>query len=247
MSADLPRLAVREVTREYQRGAQRIQALAGVSFSVAAGEFVSIVGPSGAGKSTLLHLLGALDIPTSGSVVLDGTNLETLDDDGLSAVRRRRIGFIFQFFNLLPTLTAWENVAVPRMLDGTPLRAARPDAVRLLERVNLGDRIDHRPFELSGGQMQRVAIARALIMDPLLVLADEPTGNLDTATGDQILALLRTVAREEDRAVIMVTHNAHAAAHSDRLLVLEDGRITFDGPPNQAPARGMSPAAADRA
>jgi putative ABC transport system ATP-binding protein len=171
-----------------------------------------------------------LDSPNSGSITFDGDEIGRLSDERQSEFRRHRVGFVFQFFNLLPTLSAWENVAVPKLLDGVRIGNVKQDAVELLERVGLGDRTEHRPSELSGGQMQRVAIARAMMMDPLLILADEPTGNLDSTTGASILALLADVAHENDRGrlVIMVTHNADAAAMTDRVITLQDGRIGSD-------------------
>ncbi|MET8779248.1 ABC transporter ATP-binding protein [Nocardia sp. NPDC050713] len=221
-------LALSDVVRTYHLGSQSVRALDGVSMKMEAGQFVSIVGPSGAGKSTLLHLLGALDRPDEGSIRFRDEELAHLDDDRQSRFRRHHVGFVFQFFNLLPTLSAWENVAVPRLLDGTRLRAARTRALELLDLVGLGDRAEHRPAELSGGQMQRVALARALMMDPPLILADEPTGNLDSKTGADILALLADIAHAEDRAVAMVTHNPDAAAATDRIIGLADGRIVTD-------------------
>lgn len=216
---------VDNVSRQYQRGGTSVEALRDVSLTVRAGEFVSIVGPSGAGKSTLLHLIGALDRPSGGSLRIDGEHLEEMNDREQSAFRLHHIGFVFQFFNLLPHLSAWENVAVPRLYDGQRLRHARDDAVALLERVGLGDRTTHRPNELSGGQMQRVAIARALIMNPRVVLADEPTGNLDSKAGAEILTLLREVADSEGRVVMMVTHDVDAAAAGDRTVEIRDGAI----------------------
>ncbi len=223
-------IELRDVMREYTVGGQRVRALDGIGLRLTGGQFVSIVGPSGAGKSTLLHLLGALDTPDSGSIVFDGQEIGRLSDDQQSEFRHHRVGFIFQFFNLLPTLSAWENVAIPKLLDGVRLSRIKPDAVRLLDRVGLGDRIEHRPAELSGGQMQRVAIARSMMMDPPLILADEPTGNLDSATGASILALLSEVAHEEGRGrlVVMVTHNPDAAAATDRVISLQDGRLGSD-------------------
>ena len=208
-------IELRDVVREYKVGGQSVRALDGISLRLTGGQFVSVVGPSGAGKSTLLHLLGALDSPDSGSITFDGEEIGRLTDGQQSEFRHHRVGFVFQFFNLLPTLSAWENV---------------PDAVRLLDRVGLGNRTQHRPSELSGGQMQRVAVARALMMDPPLILADEPTGNLDTATGASILALLSEVAHEEGRRrlVVMVTHNSDAAAATDRVITLQDGRLGSD-------------------
>jgi putative ABC transport system ATP-binding protein len=218
------------VVREYTVGGQSVRALDGISLQLSGGQFVSIVGPSGAGKSTLLHLLGALDSPDSGSITFDGEEIGRLTDAQQSKFRHHRVGFIFQFFNLLPTLSAWENVAVPKLLDGVRLGKVKPDAVALLDRVGLANRTEHRPSELSGGQMQRVAVARALMMDPPLILADEPTGNLDTATGASILTLLAEVAHEQGRGrlVVMVTHNSDAAAATDRVITLQDGRLGSD-------------------
>ncbi|MEB3019716.1 ABC transporter ATP-binding protein [[Mycobacterium] crassicus] len=221
---------LRDVVREYRVGDQTVRALDGISLRLTGGRFVSIVGPSGAGKSTLLHLLGALDSPDAGSIAFDGDEIGRLGDEAQSRFRHHRVGFVFQFFNLLPTLSAWENVAVPTLLDGVRMGRARADAVRLLDRVGLGDRTEHRPAELSGGQMQRVAVARALMMDPALILADEPTGNLDSTTGAAILELLAEVAHEggRGRLVVMVTHNADAAAATDRVITLQDGRVGSD-------------------
>jgi putative ABC transport system ATP-binding protein len=229
-----------DVVREYRAGGQTVRALDGLTVTIDGGQFTSVVGPSGAGKSTLLHLLGALDSPDSGSIRFDGVEIATMTDDQQSTFRRHTVGFIFQFFNLLPTLTAWENVAIPRLLDGQKLRQIRPDAIRLLELVGLGKRIDHRPAELSGGQMQRVAVARALMMDPPLILADEPTGNLDTATGTAILDLLRSVAHDDDvhRAVVMVTHNLEAAAATDRVITMQDGTLKSDVFTAESPRHG---------
>ena len=220
-------IELRDVVREYRVGGQTVRALDEISLRLEGGQFVSMVGPSGAGKSTLLHLLGALDSPDSGSIEFDGEEIGRLSDEQQSAFRHRRVGFIFQFFNLLPTLSAWENVAVPKLLDGVRLGKAKPDAIRLLERVGLGDRTQHRPAELSGGQMQRVAVARALMMDPALILADEPTGNLDSTSGAAILTLLGAVAHETtgSRLVVMVTHNPEAAKATDRVISLQDGRV----------------------
>jgi putative ABC transport system ATP-binding protein len=223
-------IELRDVVREYQIGGQLVRALDRISLRLTGGQFVSVVGPSGAGKSTLLHLLGALDSPDSGSITFDGAEIGRLDDEHASEFRRHRVGFVFQFFNLLPTLSAWENVAVPKLLDGSRLDKAERDAVALLERVGLGNRVAHRPAELSGGQLQRVAIARALLMDPSLILADEPTGNLDSATGASILRLLTEVAHEvgQSRLVVMVTHDHDAAAATDRVIALRDGRVGSD-------------------
>ncbi|MQY23301.1 ABC transporter ATP-binding protein [Nocardia macrotermitis] len=217
-------LELTDVVKEYRVGQQRVRALDGVSLKIAAGEFTSVIGPSGSGKSTLLHLLGALDSPDSGSITFQGKEIGDLGDDRQSEFRRHRVGFVFQFFNLLPTLTAWENVAIPKLLDGTGLRKAEPRARELLDLVGLADRAEHRPAELSGGQMQRVAVARALIMDPPLILADEPTGNLDSKTGAAILELFGTIT-EQGNSVVMVTHDMSAAHYCDRVITLRDGRI----------------------
>ena len=224
------KIELRDVVRQYRVGDQDVRALDGVSLEFGGGQFVSIVGPSGAGKSTMLHLLGALDAPDSGSIIFDGSEIGRLSDQQRSTFRHHRVGFVFQFFNLLPTLSAWENVAVPKLLDGVRLGKVKSDAVRQLERVGLGDRTKHRPAELSGGQMQRVAVARALMMNPSLILADEPTGNLDSATGTSILELLAEVAHVEggSRLVVMVTHNSDAAAATDRVITLQDGRVGSD-------------------
>ncbi|WP_372461323.1 ABC transporter ATP-binding protein [Mycolicibacterium fortuitum] len=228
----MPELAIelRDVVREYKVGGQTVRALDEISLQLHGGQFVSIIGPSGAGKSTLLHLLGALDSPDSGSITFDGEEIGRLGDEQQSAFRHHRVGFVFQFFNLLPTLSAWENVAVPKLLDGVRLGKVKPQAVELLDRVGLGNRTEHRPSELSGGQMQRVAVARAMMMDPPLILADEPTGNLDSTTGAAILTLLGEVAHEAGlgRLVVMVTHNAEAAAATDRVITLQDGRLGSD-------------------
>ncbi|CAN5832212.1 ABC transporter ATP-binding protein [soil metagenome] len=216
-------VSITELVKEYPLGSARVPALKGVSFDIEAGTLVSVVGPSGSGKSTLLHLMGGLDNPTSGSVVIDGSSLADLDDQELTIFRRRRLGFIFQFFNLLPTMKAWENVALPRLLDGEKLKDVQPRAVELLEMVGLGARVDHKPSQLSGGEMQRVAVARALVADPILVLADEPTGNLDSTSGQAVLDLLRSIVSEEGRTVVIVTHDAQAASLADQQVCLRDG------------------------
>ncbi|WP_431309239.1 ABC transporter ATP-binding protein [Gordonia prachuapensis] len=224
--ADEPLVQAVDLVREYQMGDQRVRALDGLDLTLDGGQFASVVGPSGAGKSTLLHVLGALDTPTSGTITVDGTDLGSLNDEQASAFRRHRVGFVFQFFNLVPTMSAWENVALPRLLDSQSLRKARPRAIELLDRVGLGDRVDHRPAELSGGQMQRVAIARSLIMDPSILLADEPTGNLDSKTGESVLQLLSEVAHDApNRLVVMVTHDPNAASVADTTITVRDGKI----------------------
>jgi len=235
-----PLISLRNVTRHYKSGDRAVHALDGVSLEIARNEFVAVSGPSGCGKSTLMHLMAGLESPSSGEIVVDGLALHSADDDALTEFRRRHVGIVFQFFNLLPTLTAWENVAVPMLLDGHKLKHVRQDAIQLLRLVGLGNRLEHRPAELSGGQMQRVAVARALMMDPPLILADEPTGNLDSATGAAILELLHNVAHDvgDERAVVMVTHNLEAAAETDRVVTLHDGAVTADVLTGEAPSTG---------
>jgi putative ABC transport system ATP-binding protein len=218
-------IALRDVHKVFHQGQAEVRALAGVSLDIEAGAFVSIMGPSGSGKSTLLHLMGGLDLPTSGEVSLDGTPLSRLGDDEITVLRRRKIGFVFQFFNLLPTYSAEENVALPLLLDGVPRRAIRPRVDAALAQVGLEHRRRHRPEELSGGEMQRVAIARALVIDPRVILADEPTGNLDTRTGEQVLDLLAAANRDRHCTVVLVTHDSRAATHAGRLITLKDGMV----------------------
>ncbi len=220
-------IAVADAVKTYE-GKRRVTALDGVSFAVEAGEMVAVMGPSGSGKSTLLHLLGGLDQASSGSVRLDGTELTGLGDDALTRVRRDKIGFIFQFFNLLPTLSAFDNVALPMRLQRRPGAEARETAEKFLELVGLEKRADHLPDELSGGECQRVAIARALVMAPRVLLADEPTGNLDTKTGREILELLSRINREVGSTLVMVTHDAEAAGACHRILSLKDGKLVSD-------------------
>jgi putative ABC transport system ATP-binding protein len=218
-------LELRDVTKVYQQGRQAIRVLAGVSLHIAPGEFVSIMGRSGSGKSTLLHLLGGLDMPTSGQVLFEGQDLHTLSDRQRSHLRRSRIGFVFQFFNLLPALSAVENVALPLSLAGESRKAARRRALAALARVCLSHRSGHFPEEMSGGEMQRVAIARALVSDPDVVLCDEPTGNLDGACGREVLALLRSLPEAGLRSVVMVTHDSQAASIADRVIHIRDGQM----------------------
>lgn len=227
IAASGPMITATAVSKRFRVGTQEVRALDEVDLQIHAGEFVSLVGPSGAGKSTLLHVLGALDTADSGSVMFAGRDTNILSERERAALRLRHIGFVFQFFNLLPTMSAWENVALPRLLGGQTLRSARADAVRLLDAVGLADRVEHRPAELSGGQIQRVAIARALITDPDLVLADEPTGNLDSTSGGEVITMLAGIAhdRGRPRSVVMVTHDEHAAAGTDRIIRMKDGAI----------------------
>ena len=215
-----------DVTKVYNTGRTPVHAVRGVSLTIAAGEFVSIMGPSGSGKSTLMHLLGALDTPTSGRALFQGRDLQTLSDRERSRFRRTKIGFVFQFFNLLPTLTAAENVALPLFLNGQSRGQALRQAFTALERVGLGHRGEHHPEEMSGGEMQRVAVARALVMEPEAVLCDEPTGNLDSANSRDILKLLRSLPEQGRRSVVMVTHDPQAAAYADRLVHIRDGLVS---------------------
>lgn len=224
------KLELSGVVKEYPTGEQPVRALDGIDLTIEGGQFVSLVAPSGAGKSTLLHMLGALDTPTSGSIRFDDVEVTTLDDNAQSDFRRHQVGFVFQFFNLLPTMSAWENVAVPKLLDGTPIKKAKTDAMRLLEMVGLSNRSEHRPAQLSGGQIQRIAIARALMMDPALLIADEPTGNLDSKTSHNVLEILADVAHASNgrRAVVMATHDLEAARSTDRIVSMIDGRVDTD-------------------
>ena len=215
-----------DVTRRYGEGEAAVDALRGVSCGFAPGEFAAIMGPSGSGKSTLMHILAGLDRPTSGTVVIDGVDLSELDDRRLTDLRRDRIGFVFQAFNLLPVLNARENILLPLQIAGR-----RPDDAwieRLVATIGIGDRLTHRPAELSGGQQQRVAVARALASQPAVIFADEPTGNLDSASSDEVLQLLRLSVDEFGQTVVMVTHDQHAAGFADRVLEMADGRIVGD-------------------
>ncbi|MCG2783640.1 MAG: ABC transporter ATP-binding protein [Anaerolineae bacterium] len=213
------------LTKIYGSGATAVTALDHVSLKIDLGEFVAIMGPSGCGKSTLLHLIGGLDKASDGSVAVAGHNLNDLNDDSLTELRRRKMGFVFQFYNLIPVLTALENAALPVTLDGLKPAEAHKKAAEWLSRFGLGDRLSHRPDQLSGGQQQRVAIARALVAEPQLILADEPTGNLDTKSSDEIASLLRQVSKQYGRAVVMVTHDPRIAAYADRIIFLKDGKV----------------------
>ncbi|MFO7767371.1 MAG: ABC transporter ATP-binding protein [bacterium] len=214
-----------DVKKTYPHGTRPVEALRGVDLEVREGEALVIMGPSGSGKSTLLNLLGCLDVPSSGEIWLEGTPLSDLDDDQRTLLRRRRVGMVFQFYNLLPSLSALENAALPLLLDGRdPIRASER-AGGLLEGLGLGHRLDHRPDELSGGEMQRVAIARALGPDPAVLLADEPTGNLDSATGEEVLELLLEAVRTRGHTLVVVTHDPQVASHADRLLTMRDGLL----------------------
>jgi putative ABC transport system ATP-binding protein len=213
------------LSKIYGSGATAVTALDHVNLRVNAGEFVAIMGSSGCGKSTLLHLLGGLDRPSQGGVSIDGIPIADMRDDDLTKLRRRKIGFIFQFFNLIPVLNAVENASLPVTLDGIRPAEAKKRAAEWLTLFGLGDRLASRPDQLSGGQQQRVAVARALVAEPALVLADEPTGNLDTRTGDDIAGLLSRVTKEYGRTVVMVTHDPRIAAYADRIVFLKDGKV----------------------
>src|SRR3954447_11595320 len=215
-----------EVRRRYGEGDTAVDALGGVSLDIAAGHLTAVMGPSGSGKSTLMHILAGLDQPTSGQVTVAGMDITRMDDADLTRLRREHIGFIFQFFNLLPMLTAAENIVLPLKLAGIARDAAWIDEVT--DRVGLGDRVAHRPSELSGGQQQRVAVARALVSRPSVMFADEPTGNLDSTTGGEILTLLRSSVDTLGQTTLMVTHDAHAAAIADRVVFLADGHVVRD-------------------
>ncbi|MER7245652.1 ABC transporter ATP-binding protein [Kribbella sp. NPDC000426] len=213
----------RELVRVYGEGDTAVQALRGVDVQIEAGQLTAVMGPSGSGKSTLMHILAGLDRPTSGSVLIAGTEITTLGDDALTKLRRQHIGFIFQFFNLLPMLSARDNILLPLTIAGA--KADPQYFSDLVQRVGLTDRLEHRPAELSGGQQQRVAIARALVSRPTVVFADEPTGNLDSRTSGEILTLMRSSVEEYGQTLVMVTHDARAAAMADRVLYLADGEI----------------------
>jgi putative ABC transport system ATP-binding protein len=209
----------------YGKGVTAVTALNKLNIDIKEGEFVAVMGPSGCGKSTLLHLVGGLDRPSSGQVMVGGQTLADLSDDDLTRLRRRQIGFVFQFFNLIPVLSAAENAVLPLVLDGVKPADAQQKAKSWLEKVGLGDRMSHRPDQLSGGQQQRVAIARALVAEPALILADEPTGNLDSRSADEIAVLLRQISDEMNRTILMVTHDPRIAAHANRIIFLKDGKI----------------------
>ena len=222
-----PLIRTQDLAKVYRIGENEVNALAGVSVDIAQGEFTAVMGPSGSGKSTFMHLLGCLDKPSAGDYLLAGRRVSGLDGDALAALRNRSIGFVFQTFNLLARTSAAENVALPLLYAGTPARERRVRALEMLERVGLADRAGHLPAQLSGGQQQRVAIARALVMQPTLILADEPTGALDSRTGQEILALLQALNRQ-GMTVVLVTHEAEVARHARRVLHFLDGRVVGD-------------------
>ena len=219
-------LEIRNLCKEYGKGETKVEALKDVSFDVRQGEFVAIVGPSGSGKSTLLHILGGVDTPTSGEVIIAGTDIGKLNENNLAIFRRRQIGLIYQFYNLIPILNVEENMTLPILLDGK-----KPDKKllkTLVEKLGLNDRLKHLPNQLSGGQQQRVSIGRALINHPALLLADEPTGNLDSKNSKEIISLLRKFNRENNQTVIIITHDERIALSADRVITIEDGKITKD-------------------
>jgi putative ABC transport system ATP-binding protein len=239
----VPILTASHLSKTYVTGEARVTALDGVSLTIEPGDFVALMGPSGCGKSTLLHLCGAMDRPSSGTVLFEGRDLAALTDDELTAVRRRRIGFVFQFFNLLPTLTMADNIALPCLLGGMAAREAESRARRLAERTGIAHRLGHYPAQVSGGELQRAAIARALVHEPALVVADEPTGNLDSENGARVLALLRELNRDLGVTLLLATHAAEVAAAARRVVRLHDGRLV-DPSPTDAPRRHGSRASA---
>jgi putative ABC transport system ATP-binding protein len=234
------------VTKDFANGEIHVLAVRGIDMSVKRGEMLAIVGPSGSGKSTLLNLLGAIETPSQGQVLFEGRDVATLDDTERTILRRRRIGFIFQAFNLLPTLTAIENVSLPLELDGLNSREAQERALKSLELVNVAHRKDHLPSTMSGGEQQRTAIARALVIEPALVLADEPTGNLDTKNGEQVMRLLRQLVHDRGQTVVIVTHDNDVAAQADRVVHVRDGKLEHvelqsDGRPAPQPQAQSKP------
>lgn len=234
-------IVLQHVSKHYTHLEQPVTALHDVDLTIGRGEFVAIMGPSGSGKSTLLNLLSALDKPSSGKILLAGQEIGAMDDDKVTLFRREKIGLIFQFFNLLPTMTAVENVLLPVLLARKATESDRAQATQLLEQVGLGHRLDHKPGALSGGEMQRVAIARAFMTKPPILLADEPTGNLDSQSGQEVLRLLRHQAEHHGTTVVMVTHDAQAAKVGTRLIVIRDGRIEADAPTDGNVVSAVSP------
>jgi putative ABC transport system ATP-binding protein len=228
-------IQIRDLVRTYEMGVETVHALRGVSLEIRRNEYVAIMGPSGSGKSTLMNLIGCLDTPTTGEYWLNGQEVSRMPDDALARVRNREIGFVFQTFNLLPRASALANVELPLVYAGTGARQRRERAEAALTRVGLGNRMDHRPNELSGGQRQRVAIARALVNEPAILLADEPTGNLDSTTSEEIMRVFETL-HGQGQTIIMVTHEADIAAHAERVVVLRDGRIASDTKRREAAA-----------
>jgi putative ABC transport system ATP-binding protein len=242
MTGNQPMIQIEQLTKVFSMGENEVRALDGVTFSIDKGEMIAIMGPSGSGKSTLMSIVGCLDVPTSGSYVLDGSPVEKMKDTQLADVRNRKIGFVFQQFNLLARTSALENVLLPLSYTGLSARKSREKALQALERVGLKDRVKHHPSELSGGQQQRVAIARAIVNDPAILIADEPTGALDSKTGAEIMELFQNLHRETGQTVIMVTHDTFIARHTERIIRLADGRIVSDAPnPNPLKAGALRP------
>ena len=225
-AAPAPIIDVMGLHKVYRIGQNQVHALCGVSLTIQPGEFVSIVGTSGSGKSTLLNMLAGLEHPTRGTIRVAGYQLEKLSENALVRYRREHVGFIFQSFNLLPTLTTLENVALPLQFRGVPERSRNAQAAKLLQTVGLGEHLRHRPVQLSGGQQQRVGVARALVVNPAIVFADEPTGNLDSHTAADLMALMRSIVRDRGQTLVMVTHDHHLASYADRILHISDGEIT---------------------
>jgi len=221
-------IQVSHVSKIYKTGDVEVKALDDVSFKIEKGEFVAIMGPSGSGKSTLMHIIGALDTPTSGTYTLDGENVENLTDDELADIRNRKIGFVFQFFNLLPRTSALKNVELPMVYGGVKKEQREATARKLLELVDLSNRLGNAPNQLSGGQQQRVAIARSLVMNPAIILADEPTGNIATAQAEEIMAIFQKL-NKEGRTIVMITHESDIAEHAKRIIHIRDGKIVEDG------------------
>ncbi len=231
MNETTPLIRIRGLTKAYRRGEQDIPVLSGIDLDVMAGDFIALMGPSGSGKSTLLNLVAGIDQPNGGTIVIDGVDIATLSEAELADWRARTVGFIFQFYNLIPVLSAFENVELPLLLTGLSSRQRRERVAQVLELVGLSDRADHVPNELSGGQQQRVAIARALVTDPTLIVADEPTGDLDRATGEEVLSLLEQLVDDLGKTIVMVTHDPKAAARAHRMVHLEKGVLADDVPP----------------
>jgi len=238
----MPLLHLKNITKEYQLGKTTVRALRGLDLDIQQGEVVAIMGPSGSGKSTLMHILGALDVPTGGEAWIDGSDLLSLKEQQLVTLRGRRIGFVFQTFNLIQTLSAQKNVELPMIFQGIGRRERAQRAHALLEGVGLSERVHHKPNELSGGERQRVAVARALANDPEIILADEPTGNLDTESGESILGLLKDLSVKDGKTVILVTHDPEAAAIANRTISLRDGCVANEARHTAAPAAGASSA-----